>query len=829
MSGATTSGGPLAGLRVVEFGHWLAGPMAGLLLADQGAEVVSVRRPGAAERHPAERILHRGKRCIELDLKSEVGRSEALALVNAADVVIENFRPGVMARLGLGYDQVRQDNPQIIYASLPGFSESDARASMPGWEGVIAANAALFTDISFWGAAFSLPPVFTALPLASAYSALHAAIGVTAAVFGRLRDGRGDRIEAPLLDGAMSASAGPLMRTKGQPKRYNEPGIPTVIIDHLNLRRLPGVLASGVERFLDGQMPPFFRSYACADGRDLFILVIDNIGHIDRLLSAMGIADELESMGLRRGNILDVPPTDDNVYAYRSNTSGMKQLAKRLEALFLTRSALEWEDHLGRHGVPAAVQRTTAEWTGFGPIREAGIVVAHDDDEATILAPGHLVDISASDHGSMPLPQKAAAPVFTGWTSDGRFFANAPEPAESATPPLSGLRILDLANVIAGPVASRTLAELGAEVLHIDPINPKMGPRMLLFIGQEVNQGKDAAIIDLKNEATKPIVDRLIERSDAVIYNKLPHQAAGLGFDPDRVHAAKPDCVITAVTAYGGSLGKGWGDRPAYDPVVQAMSGIMVRYGGLSSPEVHGVAATIDYFTGFAGTLSALCGFVARERGARNIVTRTSLARTAAWIQLPFITGRPVAEPSGQNARGWDALNSLYRSSDGWIYLALEPDLYLQARPSIEAAMAISLPDRWQDASETLAKAFEKRKAAELVRALQSPILAIAEVLDVRALREKAEPGAWADTLVTTDLPSGRTLLVPQGEDRGELYVPDSTWLRWGSRPRRRLHASHLPGADTVALLEALMGAAPATLPSGMSSSWDLSTGPLPT
>ncbi len=821
--------GPLDGLRVVEIGHWLAGPMAALLLADQGADVVSIRRSGQAKRHPVEAVLERGKRTIELDLKDAAGLAAAKALIEAADVIIENFRPGVMARLGLDYDQVRRENPQVIYVSLPGFAAADPRAAMPGWEGAIAASAALYTDISFWGAAFSLPPVFTALPLPSVYAALHAAIGAVAAVFARLRDGRGDRIEAPLLDAALSAAAGPLLRADGQPKRYNEAGLPGVIIDHLHLRRLPDSWARGIERLLDAQMPPFFRNYRCGDGRELFITVIDNIGHIDRLLDAMGVADELDGIGLRRGNILDVPPTDDNVYAYRTTTAGLKRLASRLEAKFLTRSALEWEEHLSRRGVPAAVQRTTAEWTGFAPVREAGIVVSHrDSDERTILAPGQLVDVMSTETASPPLPSESTAPTFADWQTQSRFFEGAPEPVATAGAPLAGLRILDLANVIAGPVASRTLAELGADVLHIDPEQPKMGPRMLLWIGQEVNQGKQAAIIDLKNDETKPLLDKLIARSDAIIYNKLPAQAADLGVDPERVHRLNTGCVITAVTAYGGSSGQGWEDRPAYDPVVQAMSGIMQRFGGLASPEIHGVAATIDYFTGFAGTLATLCGLVARQRGARGVVTRTSLARTAAWVQLPFITGRPTPEPSGQAARGWHALDQMYRTSDGWIYLAIEPARFVEARSVLERELSVTMPERWEDSETVLAKGFERITAERAVKALQSPVIAIQKLLDVATLRDAAERRDWQNTPVTIDLPSGRTLLTPQGEGRGGLYVPDCTWLRWQQRPRVRLRHSSLPGADTLAVLQDLTDAAHESAMPGTSTGWDLASGPLP-
>jgi hypothetical protein len=122
----------------------------------------------------------------------------------------------------------------------------------------------------------------------------------------------------------------------------------------------------------------------------------------------------------------------------------------------------------------------------------------------------------------------------------------------------------------------------------------------------------------------RAVLERLIDRADVVSYNKLPAQAERLDVAPAQVHARNDCAVVCAVTAYGGIKGGGWEHRPAYDPVIQAVSGVMARYGGLDTPAVHGVAAPIDYFTGFSGAFAALVGLLARERGARDVVGRTS-------------------------------------------------------------------------------------------------------------------------------------------------------------------------------------------------------------
>src|SRR5512140_2321287 len=114
--------GALDGVRVIDFGQYIAGPMTAMLLADQGADVVRIDPPGGP-RHdtPANATWNRNKRSIVLDLKDEADRATARRLIETADVVVENFRPGVMDGLGLGPAAMTTANPQLIYCSLPGF------------------------------------------------------------------------------------------------------------------------------------------------------------------------------------------------------------------------------------------------------------------------------------------------------------------------------------------------------------------------------------------------------------------------------------------------------------------------------------------------------------------------------------------------------------------------------------------------------------------------------------------------------------------------------------------------------------------------------------
>ena len=158
--------GPLAGLNVIDFGHYYAGPMAAMLLADQGADVIRIVRPddssssSAYAREPSAhykeipeqqyRLLNRNKKILTLDLKTPEGKEQALSLIEKADVVIENFRPGVMKRLGLDYASLKDNNPGLIYLSLPGFASTDKeRNHIQAWEGILGAAAGLYINTSY--------------------------------------------------------------------------------------------------------------------------------------------------------------------------------------------------------------------------------------------------------------------------------------------------------------------------------------------------------------------------------------------------------------------------------------------------------------------------------------------------------------------------------------------------------------------------------------------------------------------------------------------------------------------------------------------------------
>jgi crotonobetainyl-CoA:carnitine CoA-transferase CaiB-like acyl-CoA transferase len=204
--------GALQGLRVVDMTRVLAGPFCTMLLADMGAEVIKVEGPGkgddARDYPPFLRgasayftNLNRNKKSIVLDLKDQKAKDILIDLVKKSDVLLENFKPGTMERLGLGYEDVREFNPKIIYASISGFGQYGPYKDRPGYDIIGQAMGGLMS-VSGWP---DSPPTRTGTAMADIVAGLNACIGILAALKGRERTGVGERIDVALVDSMVSA------------------------------------------------------------------------------------------------------------------------------------------------------------------------------------------------------------------------------------------------------------------------------------------------------------------------------------------------------------------------------------------------------------------------------------------------------------------------------------------------------------------------------------------------------------------------------------------------------------------------------------------------
>lgn len=780
---------PLTGVRVIDFGHYIAGPLAGMLLADQGAEVIKVDRPGRPDYDtPVNGVFNRGKQCVTLDLKDADDRARAVDLVLSADVVIENFRPGVMRRLGLGAEEMTARNPGLVYLSLPGFAAADEKASIRAFEGIISAAIGQYTDLQSARRLLDVRPIYTPMPLGSTYGAIHGAIAATLALYAREETGRGDVIEVSLVGAAMSAMAVIMLDAAEKPARYG----------------LPVDAARKVARQNRGEGSPFSGSFLAGDGQWLYIIAAGHARNSRSLVKALEVYDDLIAQGMVDAPVYDNLHLTNNI-PDSSHLSGEwnRKVRKKIEAVVASEPAQHWVDVLTAAGVPCTIQRTAQEWLHKAETDEAALTVVVDDPE---YGPTRQLGVQT---WLSKTPADCVIP------KPRRSFAGCAEPKPRpdvatvpATPILEGVRVLDLSNVLAGPASARTLAEYGAEVIKIDPPEPYFGPRISSWFPIEVSPGKRSAILNLKAEAGRAAFMKLVETADVIVHNFRPGVAENLGIDYDSVKRCKPDIVYLNLTAFHGPRPGPWMNRPGFDPLLQGSTGIQTRYGGAGEkPILHGWASCIDYITGYSATYGAVLALFKRRRSGvpdgGDFVT-TSLAQGGQLVQAPFMFACQSAcsgdEPSGQDAMGEHALHRMYRARDGWVFVGgLRHEIdKLRRVPGLEHA-----PD--EGTEKFLEAKIAQREVAHWVKLFNDAGLAghrIDSLEDIRNryLHEVSEGNldAWDD---------GRSIAIVRFVDHpvgSAVDLAPPAYVRLKNAPIQLLYACPKQGAHTREILREL-------------------------
>jgi crotonobetainyl-CoA:carnitine CoA-transferase CaiB-like acyl-CoA transferase len=317
---------PLDGVKVIEFCQVAAGPFCGMLLADMGADVIKIEHPGGGDSMRAwpplnagfsENFasLNRNKRSVTLDLKDPAQRKAAQDLCRTADVVIENNRPGAMARNGLGYSQIRTDNPRIVYCSISGFGQEGPRAQEGGFDVTVQAEAGVMSVTGEPGGA----PVKCGVPISDFSTGLYAAFSVVSALRDVERHGVGRNIDVSLLGSTLAVAA-------LQTSEYFGTGIAPRKLGSAHPRNAP------------------YQAFRAADG--YFVMAAGN----DKLWSS--VCDVVGRDDLR---------ADPRFVSTAERARNQEALRVLLEAIFQDRTSAQWLAAFRAAGVPCAPINTYAE------------------------------------------------------------------------------------------------------------------------------------------------------------------------------------------------------------------------------------------------------------------------------------------------------------------------------------------------------------------------------------------------------------------------------------------------------------------------------------
>lgn len=766
---------PLVGVKVVDFGQYIAAPAVAMILADLGATVVHIDPPsGPLWESAANATLNRNKLIVPIDLKTEEGVSQAEALIGEADIVVENFRPGVLSRLGIDFTALRRARPDLITVSIPGFASNDQlRREWRAFEAVIAASSGVFTDMGLSRVLMGINPSFSPLPLASAYGTMLAVSATVLALQARERSGIGDQIEVPLACAVMEGLAYNSLSINDLPVRYKSRREREIA-----RRREAGLPMDLSYESSQELLDPFCRNYKCKDGRMFYVVCSSHKRHVKRCLQVLGLYDELVAEGLA-----DEEDTYLPIREWRSDASlgasplpkyWADKLAERMKAVFLTRTTNEWERVFGEDQIPAAPQRWLREWISDDHARCAGLMIEVDDPVyGRMIQPGPVVWLEESGEAMLkPTPRKwvtfdeavAALSAIPAKRPAGR-------PAETSAGWLDGVRVLDLCNVIAGPHSAYYLARFGAEVIKIDPASPLYDSSITVIYGMIHMRGKRSVLVDIGSSGGREVFERLVKSVDVVIWNATDRQVKRMGLDLESLKALNQDAIFCQLDCFGGVRRGPRSDYLGYENHVQATTGIMLRSGGSAeTPEEYAHVGTIDVMGGFGAALGVAVALYQKARTGRAGRARTSLSALSGVLQMPFCydyEGRgQFDEPAGIDAKGFDALTRLYATASGRSLLLNTFDgklLHFARVEGLEGLADLAMEDQacW------LAKAIGKASAEEWLSRLNPADIGAAICENIATIRSEnskladgapgTEQGSYSFSIFR-DHPSGRVV-----------------------------------------------------------------------
>ncbi len=672
---------PLDGMTVLDLTSGDAGAFAGMFLADFGARVIRAVGPDAPlHREGGFIVWDRGKEAIDLDLDGAQAALELDRLIPGVDVLLEDFAPASPRQTLVARDRLQALNGRLVSCSITAYGKRGPLRDEPPIDELVLARSGVMGGMPGYRPA----PVHVVHPLPSVGAALFVAIGVAAALYAREETGRGRFVETSLLAGAL--------------------------LYH------PKVLGDGIARHVFQTHPagsaPFYAVYECADGEYVQLGCVHE-AFIARAAEIMGIGDLVAEPRFDGGRGGDTPADE-------------QEMRETLERVMKTRPAADWMADFERQDVPFAPARHAEDGLDDPQVRHNGLVQQLEDPAhgpvtqmgVPVLlteTPGR-VDTPRAD-AAMPPPDLAPLPPA------------APAAEDAEAPPLSGVRVLEITNLIAGPTAGRLLADLGADVIKLEPPGGDMSRPIGRTYFYNVNFNKRSVCFDARKPGAKPAIVKIAASVDAVLANLRPGATERMGITPE----VNPQLIEAHITGYGwtGPYAK----RPGIDPLAQGLMGLSRAQGGEGNPpSFPAQLAPTDYTTGAAGTLGLILALLQRRRHGTVQRVESNLLNGAILLSSAWFTryaGKPERPLADGGQYGLDATHRLYRVADGWVYVAADSD---DARAALLVWAGVedrSDPDTGHPAmsplAEALTEALAPRRLDETLAGLKAAGVPVAE------------------------------------------------------------------------------------------------------
>lgn len=628
----------LQGIRVIELAGGIAGPAAGLQLSEAGADVIRIEPPGGAPDSEAVlfSVLNRGKRRLALDLDSPAGRASLARLLDDADVLLHDLGPAQALAQGLDDVALSRNYPRLIVSAIGGWPARHPLANAPARETLVLARLGLLDEQP----GHRDGPIFVRMPFASWLAAWFCAIGIMARLIARRRDGRGGIAHTSLAQAALAPMS----------MHWSRAQQPT----------------PAFARGLSKSTPiPLHR---CLDGAWIHVHYSPD--------KAPWMAEALASMGpaVVAAENAKYPPSH-----VAPNFGANK-------AIMATRPARDWVEHFWAHDVAAQVAAPFGAIYASTQARVNGYVLALDDPRrGTVLQPGPAYTGAPPPRVRGPLQGlEEAAPA----TPRARLQAAPVAPAgDAALPPLAGVKVLDLGAYLAGPFATMLLADLGAEVIKVEPPDGDAMRRLeRVFAGTQ--RGKLGVTLKLGEPGAAPALAALVRWADVVHHNIRLPAARKLGVDHAALRAIKPSLVFCHISAYGpAGEQKDW---PGFDQLMQAACGWETACGGAGKPPMWLRFGVGDYFAALSSVFAVLLALYRQsEDGQGQMVSASLLGATLPTVaEAVMLADGSVTPIAGLDAAqtGVSPDHRLYRCLDGWLAVAALDACEAQALAALAGA-----------------------------------------------------------------------------------------------------------------------------------------------
>ena len=666
---------PLDGITVLDLTSGPAGAFAGMLLGDSGARVLrAVHAAAPLHRDGGFAVWDRGKEAFEWGPEG-AGAEEALArLLPGVDVLLQDFAPSAPQQALVAPEKLQAAYPRLVACSITAYGMKGRWRDDPPVDDLVMARAGILSGMP----GFRPAPVHVPHPLPSTGAALFACIGAAASLLARETTGRGRIVETSLLAGALLF----------HPKVVAERIPPLVFQTH----------PSG--------SAPFYSLYECADGEYIQLGCVHE-RFIARASEIMGIGDlvaEARFDNVRRGDGM----TEE------------EELRDAIAGAMKKRDAADWAADFEAADVPFAPVRQGPVVLDDPQIRHNAMVLALEDPAlgATVQmgAPIRFAETpaelkpraaAAGPFPELPPLASAAAP-----TANGR----------DDPPPLAGVRVLEITNLIAGPTAGRLLGDLGADVIKLEPPGGDISRPIGRNYFYNLNFNKRSFCVDARKPGGREAIQRVAASCDMMLANLRPGATHRMGIGAD----VDPDLIETHVTGYG--LTGPYSKRPGIDPLAQALMGLSRAQGGNGNPPSFAAQlAPTDFTAGAMATLGSILALYSRRRGGSARRVDSNLLNAAVVLSSPWFgrwEGKPERPLGDSGQHGTSAFHRLYRVADGWIYVAADTG---EAEAALTGALGLDALDpagEGHPARSPLARAMEEAFAG---RQLQEALAALKE------------------------------------------------------------------------------------------------------